>query len=333
MDISFVIPAYNASKTIVRCLDSIISLEEMCSDFEIIVVDDCSTDNTVKIVQQYSANHTQVLLVQQPFNNRQGAARNRGIKMSNGRYIAFVDADDTIDSNKMGKILSEALQSNTDVIAFLYTKCFEDGIQIALSENCPNNMIISGKDYCENYLKTDVGLAPCRYLYNSDFLKIVNRRMAEGCLWEDADWVAWHLIHANKIKHTYYSAYNYIMNPASTTHSLHYKNRADWVIMGLRKIKDAESFVGISPDFAKTMIDDGRNNVITGVQKVWKVDSYRLFYDRIRPHMLDLRQMDWPKRVKFFVHHPDISLVILQICGPLLKLVNKIVTVLHKRFR
>ena len=77
MRISFIIPAYNASGTIVRCLDSIYVLPIDESDYEVIVIDDCSTDNTVEIVKQFAVKHSNLVLLQQVENHRQGTARNR----------------------------------------------------------------------------------------------------------------------------------------------------------------------------------------------------------------------------------------------------------------
>ena len=76
---SFIIPAYNASKTIVRCLDSIYRLPLNAEEFEVIVVDDCSIDNTIELVEWYAKNRTNITLLRQPENHRQGAARNRGV--------------------------------------------------------------------------------------------------------------------------------------------------------------------------------------------------------------------------------------------------------------
>ena len=91
---SFIIPAYNASSTIVRCLDSIYALALREADFEVIVIDDCSKDNTIAVTEQYANQHTNLTLLRQSENHRQGAARNRGIAIAKGKYIVFVDSDD-----------------------------------------------------------------------------------------------------------------------------------------------------------------------------------------------------------------------------------------------
>lgn len=93
---SFIIPIYNGAIYITRCLDSIYAIGLLQDDFEILVVDDCSTDNTRELVLSYVVEHPQVRLLCQNENHRQGAARNRGLKEAKGDYVTFVDGDDIV---------------------------------------------------------------------------------------------------------------------------------------------------------------------------------------------------------------------------------------------
>lgn len=88
--ISVVIPTHNRAKTIRYCLESV--LKQTFSQFEIIVVDDCSIDNTLEIVKSFRDDR--IRLIQLPFNQGAQAARNMGIKNAVGNYIAFLDSDD-----------------------------------------------------------------------------------------------------------------------------------------------------------------------------------------------------------------------------------------------
>ena len=94
---SFIIPAYNASTTIIRCLDSIYTLGLLEQEFEVICIDDCSKDNTIKVIEQYAKQHTNLTLLSQIENHRQGAARNRGVAIAKGKYIVYIDSDDESD--------------------------------------------------------------------------------------------------------------------------------------------------------------------------------------------------------------------------------------------
>lgn len=94
-EISVIIPAYNAQDTIIKCLDSIM-YQDGAPDFEIIVVNDGSTDNTGKIVQEYRYNRPNIQLANLLYNRGISVARNNGMRLATGRYITFVDADDMV---------------------------------------------------------------------------------------------------------------------------------------------------------------------------------------------------------------------------------------------
>ena len=94
MKISVIVPVYNAEKYLTACLDSILS--QTYQDFELILVDDCSTDNSVALLEELLEQRKDVRLrlVKKERNQGAAAARNTGLDMASGRYIAFLDADD-----------------------------------------------------------------------------------------------------------------------------------------------------------------------------------------------------------------------------------------------
>lgn len=98
--VSVIIPMYNAENTITECLNSVLS--QTYKDFEVIIIDDGSTDRSYEIVKDYLAkNNIQNLKLLKQNNRGPGIARNRGIKNSKGKYIAFLDADDVWKNNKL----------------------------------------------------------------------------------------------------------------------------------------------------------------------------------------------------------------------------------------
>lgn len=110
--VSVIIPAYNTSEYIARCLDSIINDE--LKDFEVIVIDDGSTDDTSNIVEQYSSNDPRVKLVKQ-VNSGQGVARNVGIDHSVGKYLYFVDSDDYLGKNSLAFMYEFSEERKLDI--------------------------------------------------------------------------------------------------------------------------------------------------------------------------------------------------------------------------
>jgi glycosyltransferase involved in cell wall biosynthesis len=112
-EISVIIPAFNAESTITAAIHSV--LQQTTLPLEIIVVDDGSTDQTATVVKQLSESslHVPVRLIRQP-NSRTAAARNRGIEQSSGQWVAFLDADDYWETDKLTRQV-ETLQRHPEV--------------------------------------------------------------------------------------------------------------------------------------------------------------------------------------------------------------------------
>ena len=114
--VSVIIPLYNVEKYVGECLDSI--LAQTFTDFEVIVVDDCSTDNSVAVVESYVPKFDGRLKLTCTKENSGGAGlpRNKGIEFSRGKYLAFVDPDDTITPTAFEELYTLAKNFDADVV-------------------------------------------------------------------------------------------------------------------------------------------------------------------------------------------------------------------------
>jgi glycosyltransferase involved in cell wall biosynthesis len=93
--LSIVIPIYNGADKLTNCLNSIYQQGLDEETFEVLCVDDCSTDNTSKVIEEYALGHSNLIVLKNDINKNIGGARNTGIKAANGKYIMFfVDYDD-----------------------------------------------------------------------------------------------------------------------------------------------------------------------------------------------------------------------------------------------
>lgn len=101
--ISVIVPAYNTEDTLPKCLNSILSQDEQ--DWECIVVNDGSTDNTMRILERYAAIDNRFIIISQP-NKGVSAARNRGLDEAQGKYITFIDSDDYVDADYFSRSVS-----------------------------------------------------------------------------------------------------------------------------------------------------------------------------------------------------------------------------------
>lgn len=135
MIISVIVPIYNIETYISKCIDSI--LNQTFKDFQLILVDDGSTDKSGLICDQYAKQHSNVLVIHQK-NQGLSASRNNGLKMADGKYVTFIDGDDLVSSHYL-EILFKPISSGTVSLS----ACAHS----VISENVS---IFPEKDYCSD---------------------------------------------------------------------------------------------------------------------------------------------------------------------------------------
>lgn len=320
--LSYIIPFYNGQKEIHHCLESILTIGLREDEFEIIVIDDCSPISAKTALREYEIKYKNIHIIRHEQNKRQGGAKNTGINLAHGKYIAFADQDDEIIAKESQNALDFALKMNVDILACNFKLRKENGELINYGLQKGDRLLISGKDFCDKLFDTKYNLAPWSNLYRREFLHKVARPFEENVLMEDSDWIAWHYIHADKIGIFNSPIYTWVMNPHSITHSFHYINRADWIKFGYRKIRDAQLYKNQSTHFAEIMTEDGKQNIIGGMKKLWKVDNYRLFYRQIGDTLPKLQKMEWSGITKILINNHILSLVFLYPIGSILKIIK-----------
>lgn len=114
--VSVITPIYNAEKYLDKTLNSIFN--QTYENIEIVLVDDCSTDNSVNIIKNYQKNHKEIIYFCQEKNLGAGAARNKALELATGQYVAFLDSDDIWMSDKISKQIELMQKENCK---FTYT--------------------------------------------------------------------------------------------------------------------------------------------------------------------------------------------------------------------
>lgn len=115
--VSVIIPVYNSEKYLKQCLDSVVN--QTLKNIEIIVINDGSTDNSLQIIQKYVNKYSNIKLINKQ-NEGCYKARNVGLEMATGEYIAFLDSDDYIESKIYEKLYLKAKDSNADIVSADY---------------------------------------------------------------------------------------------------------------------------------------------------------------------------------------------------------------------
>ena len=140
--LSIIIPAYNAEQYIKSCLDSILqNSKESLSKTEIIVINDGSTDNTLKILESY--NHHKNIKIHTTKNQGVSATRNLGISLAKGEWVTFIDADDTVNSN-FSKVVSLVEDSKSSFIIFSNYDIKTTDKKILTTQTLQSSMYLSG---------------------------------------------------------------------------------------------------------------------------------------------------------------------------------------------
>lgn len=181
-DVSIIIPMYNAEKYLSEFLNSIFN-QETEYNYQLIIVDDGSTDNSSNIVQSFKMNYENITLLSQK-NKKQAAARNLGLKYAEGKYLLFLDCDDIVKYNMIQNMVKRAEQG-FDLVMCGIIKKFPDYevIENKTSIFCDNkNEVIN--NYLSKNREIDVGL--WNKLFRTDIVNGNNLRFENKNFFEDS---------------------------------------------------------------------------------------------------------------------------------------------------
>lgn len=223
MHISIIIPVYNVEKYIEKCLLSCIKQDISYENYEIIVVNDGSPDNCITIVERIAKDHLNIRIINQE-NQGLSGARNTGIKHARGEYIWFVDSDDYIEENCLGRIVSY-LKDDLDILQLQYRHVFEDDTPALDIRFCNIDGIKSGLEVTEQG-----GLpAPAQFsVLRSKFLIENKLEFVRGIYHEDSEFKPRATYLAKKIASDTEISYNYLQRlSGSITSNFKLKNGID----------------------------------------------------------------------------------------------------------
>lgn len=205
--ISIIVPVYNVDKYLRNCVDSI--LGQTYRNIEIILIDDGSKDQSGKICDEYKKIDDRVIVIHQK-NSGVSSARNKGIELSKGKWITFVDSDDWIEKDFCKVLYTKAIENQCDVALCGYNRVGESNIE-TININGHDN-ILGSKEYMINSLNPQTGFGFCHMkLFNKNIIK--NNRFDEKLLvGEDAIFNEMISKNINRAIFIKKALYNYRMN-------------------------------------------------------------------------------------------------------------------------
>ena len=224
MRLSIIVPIYNVAPYLRKCVDSLITQD--ISDYEIILVDDGSTDNSGAIADELVdafrlsplASRLEMRVIHQS-NSGLSEARNTGTREAKGQYILFVDSDDYLQPNTLGTLLEQAERDNLDVLRFRYQNVKESGEVFVPHEGMKTDY----NDYSSNptdglnFLNDRLGIQCYAWQFIVKTEIVRQELFTPGIYFEDTDWTPRMLLRTKRVASTDLVVYNYLWREGSIT--------------------------------------------------------------------------------------------------------------------
>lgn len=226
--VSVIVPVYNAEKYIKRCVDSI--LRQTYRDFEVIFVNDGSTDNSLFLLEKYQKNSEINIRIISQENSGQAMARNKGICEATGEFICFIDIDDYVCENLLEKLIVNQEETSADIVWCDAYVVREGKIEGTLDQNCiiyPNDTI--------NYMLKNA--SPWRKIIRKTLLIEHQLYFPKIRFYEDFAVVPAYAIYTNRISYINKSLYYYDLHEGSTMHQTFYNKKLECIFDAMRYLK------------------------------------------------------------------------------------------------
>lgn len=218
MKFSIIVPVYNVEKYLDKCLKSL--NEQSYSNFDVIVVNDGSSDNSQNIIDKYvNNNHRFKSFVKK--NGGLSDARNFGLNYVSGDYILFVDGDDYLDKDLLSKLNQTLIDDPVDIVRFNCLLEDENGIKLS-EERYVDYKNKKMEDAIQELITRQFVEAACFYSYKASFWKKHDFKFKTGRLHEDYGLIPLVLYYADTISSMNYVGYHYIQRNGSITSSNNY---------------------------------------------------------------------------------------------------------------
>ena len=259
--ISIILPVYNVEEYLIECIESI--LKQSYKNYELIVVDDGSTDRSLNIINEYKDKFKEIKIFTQE-NKGVSEARNLALRYVKGEYILFVDPDDFLDENMIEHMLYRAKKDKSDVVISNYYIYFNKDKYNKFIKDILNEGVYSRDEIIDMMLRHVIQGQLWNKLFSYKLLKESNFEFEKGRYIQDIFPVFKAISNANKISYIDESLYFYRQREESTVHKKNKKLIEDYYY----------AMVSIIEFIEKNNINVKRNSFITFKAKVFSVFIY-----------------------------------------------------------
>ncbi|AEA00273.1 glycosyltransferase, group 2 family protein [Aerococcus sp. Group 1] len=207
--LSIIVPVYNTEIYLKECLDSL--LDQGLKGYEIICINDGSTDNSLAVLEEYQKNNP-VIKVYSQTNKGLSATRNRGLSLSQGKYIYFMDSDDVLTSNFLSKAIEKMMNQDLEIYSFdavSFIDCSSDLEKLSdYGREKSYGYYKDGKEFLNELCRSREFLSPVSLnIIDSNLLRNNDISFIEGILHEDEAFTVEILLYASQVFHTNQKGY------------------------------------------------------------------------------------------------------------------------------
>lgn len=260
--LSVIIPVFNSAKYLSRCLESVFMQDISEEDFEVIIINDGSTDKSVEIIQEFSSRHPNMRVYNQA-NCGQSIARNRGIQLAKGKYLHFVDSDDYIHPCIYKNLLDILERIPAQMLIFDLKEVYDES-QVIHEVSFEDVQEMSGYEYARDYSLMPFG--PWQYIINKEFIISHDISFPEGVYFEDIVFGAKALLDSDTVLKLDQQLYYYVQYNATSTTKNKDRNHL---------LKIAHDAVIASANFSDILSAKGYKDEIRSI--VWLKNHFSLW--------------------------------------------------------
>lgn len=249
--LSIIVPVYNmaADGKLDYCLKSLVNQELSFGEYEIIAVDDCSTDESYEILKDYMARYPEKFIaIKSEVNHHQGGAKNIGLARAQGEWLGFIDADDFIVPDYYEKLIGKAIETGADMVGCDYTMVTDHSFNVGKTVH-NNNYSQTGVMDTERYrnLLIETGSLVVkvykRELIVGDYVPGTKEKLdifPEDIFYEDNAVSNTWMLRSKHFEYIQEPLYFYYQHDASTVHSISMKNLEDRMTAGREIVAQAK---------------------------------------------------------------------------------------------
>ena len=256
MDLSIIVPVYNVEKYVRPCLESILRQGLEKSRYEIIIVNDGSTDHSMEVIADLIEEHPQISVINQE-NLSLSVARNNGIASAKGEYILMPDSDDLLIEGSLPILLDKALETKADLVVADFLQINDE--EIAAAKDIPQTEAVFKEKTGEQLFLEDLNPRQCyvwRTLFRREFINTHQITFVPGVCYQDVPFTHECYIKATKCLRTHWLLNIYRKNRGGSATFSFSKKKADDFCIIIAKTWELTRLENLSPQVHYKLQDD-----------------------------------------------------------------------------